>query len=81
MAGYQHLNEFEIGVVIGAREMGHSISEVAMTFGFFHVRPFHECNVNIGNTVKHQIYDIAEAGKDHARTGPTSTDEIIKMPG
>ncbi|GBL84120.1 hypothetical protein AVEN_118539-1 [Araneus ventricosus] len=34
MAGYQDLNDFERGVIIGAREMGHSISEVAMKFGF-----------------------------------------------
>ncbi|GBL84127.1 hypothetical protein AVEN_118545-1 [Araneus ventricosus] len=34
MTGYQDLNEFERGVIVGAREMGHSISEVAMKFGF-----------------------------------------------
>ncbi|GBN72996.1 hypothetical protein AVEN_254669-1 [Araneus ventricosus] len=34
MAGYQDLSEFERGVIVGAREMGHSISEVAMKFGF-----------------------------------------------
>ncbi|GBM56534.1 hypothetical protein AVEN_140602-1 [Araneus ventricosus] len=34
MAGYQDLSDFERGVIIGAREMGHSISEVAMKFGF-----------------------------------------------
>ncbi|GBM91641.1 hypothetical protein AVEN_107749-1 [Araneus ventricosus] len=32
--GYQDLSEFECGVIVGAREMGHSISEVAMKFGF-----------------------------------------------
>ncbi|GBN41510.1 hypothetical protein AVEN_178950-1 [Araneus ventricosus] len=32
MAGYLDLSEFERGV--GAREMGHSISEIAMKFGF-----------------------------------------------
>ncbi|GBM42398.1 hypothetical protein AVEN_130276-1 [Araneus ventricosus] len=31
---YQDLCDFERGVIIGAREMGHSISEVAMKFGF-----------------------------------------------
>ncbi|GFX43163.1 HTH_Tnp_Tc3_2 domain-containing protein [Trichonephila clavipes] len=34
MAGYQDLSEFERGVTVGAREMGHAISEVAMKFGF-----------------------------------------------
>ncbi|GBM30474.1 hypothetical protein AVEN_237699-1 [Araneus ventricosus] len=36
MAGYQDLSDFEHGVIIGAREMGHSISELAMKFGFSH---------------------------------------------
>ncbi|GBM16003.1 hypothetical protein AVEN_108598-1 [Araneus ventricosus] len=36
MAGHQDLSDFERGVIIGAREMGHSISEVAMKFGFSH---------------------------------------------
>ncbi|GFW11768.1 HTH_Tnp_Tc3_2 domain-containing protein [Trichonephila clavipes] len=62
MAGYQNLSEFESGIV-GAREMGHSISEVAMKFGFSRTRPFYECSLNIGNPVKHQIYDISVAGK------------------
>ncbi|GBM29420.1 hypothetical protein AVEN_143904-1 [Araneus ventricosus] len=34
MAGYQDLSDFEHGVLIGAGEMGHSISEVEMKFGF-----------------------------------------------
>ncbi|GBN40735.1 hypothetical protein AVEN_6553-1 [Araneus ventricosus] len=34
MAGYQDLDNFERGVIVGARQMGHSISEVAMKFGF-----------------------------------------------
>lgn len=34
MAGYHDLSDFERGVIVGAREMGHSISEVAMKFGF-----------------------------------------------
>ncbi|GFY32467.1 uncharacterized protein TNCV_3559751 [Trichonephila clavipes] len=34
MAVYQDLREFERGVIISAREMGHSISEVANIFGF-----------------------------------------------
>ncbi|GBN93364.1 hypothetical protein AVEN_515-1 [Araneus ventricosus] len=34
MAGYQDLSDFERGVIIGAREMGRSISEEAMKFGF-----------------------------------------------
>ncbi|GBO27141.1 hypothetical protein AVEN_152737-1 [Araneus ventricosus] len=34
MACIQDLSDFERGVIVGAREMGHSISEVAMKFGF-----------------------------------------------
>ncbi|GBM56611.1 hypothetical protein AVEN_142262-1 [Araneus ventricosus] len=34
MAGYKDLSDFERGVIIGAREMGYSISEAAMKFGF-----------------------------------------------
>ncbi|GBN57863.1 hypothetical protein AVEN_86396-1 [Araneus ventricosus] len=34
MAGYQDLSDFECGVIISEREMGHSIAEVAMKFGF-----------------------------------------------
>ncbi|GBL77639.1 hypothetical protein AVEN_152878-1 [Araneus ventricosus] len=34
MTGYQDLSEFERGVIVGAREMGHSISEVGVKFGF-----------------------------------------------
>ncbi|GBM61728.1 hypothetical protein AVEN_120573-1 [Araneus ventricosus] len=34
MAGYQDLSDFQRGVIVGAREMGHSITEVAMKFGF-----------------------------------------------
>ncbi|GFV70200.1 HTH_Tnp_Tc3_2 domain-containing protein [Trichonephila clavipes] len=34
MADYQDLSQFECGVIVGIREMGHSIFEVAMKFGF-----------------------------------------------
>ncbi|GBN41091.1 hypothetical protein AVEN_242455-1 [Araneus ventricosus] len=34
MAVYQDLSDFERGAIVGAREMEHSISEVAMKFGF-----------------------------------------------
>ena len=34
MAGYQDLSEFERGFIFGAREMEHSITEVAMKSGF-----------------------------------------------
>ncbi|GBM78534.1 hypothetical protein AVEN_244616-1 [Araneus ventricosus] len=36
MACFQDLSDFERGVIVGTREMGHSISEVAMKFGFSH---------------------------------------------
>ncbi|GBO30051.1 hypothetical protein AVEN_40448-1 [Araneus ventricosus] len=59
-AGYQDLSDFEHGVIIGAREMGHSISEVAMKFGFPHTtisRVYREY------PVKHQTSAIGAAGK------------------
>ncbi|GBL90990.1 hypothetical protein AVEN_184386-1 [Araneus ventricosus] len=34
MAGYQDLSDFERSVIVGAREMRHIISEIAMKFGF-----------------------------------------------
>ncbi|GBN04297.1 hypothetical protein AVEN_173690-1 [Araneus ventricosus] len=34
IAGYQDLSDFERGVIVGAREMGHIISEETMKFGF-----------------------------------------------
>ncbi|GBL75843.1 hypothetical protein AVEN_146459-1 [Araneus ventricosus] len=75
MAGYQDLSEFERGVIVGAREMGHSISEVAMKFGFSRT------------TISRVYREYRESGKtsnlrhrcgrkkDHAGTGPTTTDE------
>ncbi|GBM61947.1 hypothetical protein AVEN_60807-1 [Araneus ventricosus] len=49
MACFQDLSDFERGVSIGAREMGHSISEVAMKFGFSRTtisRVYHEYTVS-----------------------------------
>ncbi|GBO41038.1 hypothetical protein AVEN_186465-1 [Araneus ventricosus] len=49
MAGYQDLSNFERGLIVGAREMGHSISEVAMKFGYSHTtlsRLYHEYRVS-----------------------------------
>ncbi|GFV74162.1 HTH_Tnp_Tc3_2 domain-containing protein [Trichonephila clavipes] len=34
MAGYLDLSQFKRGVIVGVREMGHSVSEVEMKFGF-----------------------------------------------
>ncbi|GFV30074.1 uncharacterized protein TNCV_2162271 [Trichonephila clavipes] len=36
MAGYQDVSEFERSVIVGAREVGDSFSDVAMKFGFSH---------------------------------------------
>ncbi|GBM16341.1 hypothetical protein AVEN_28305-1 [Araneus ventricosus] len=54
MAGYQDLSNFERGLIVGAREMRHSISEVAMKFGYSHTtisRVYHEYRVS-GKTSK-----------------------------
>ncbi|GBM28062.1 hypothetical protein AVEN_27449-1 [Araneus ventricosus] len=48
-AGYQDLSNFERGLIVGAREMGHIISEVAMKFGYSHTtisRVYHEYRVS-----------------------------------
>ena len=37
VTGYHDLSEFELGVIVSTREIGHSISEVAMGWGFFHM--------------------------------------------
>ncbi|GFX39628.1 hypothetical protein TNCV_2103721 [Trichonephila clavipes] len=39
-----------------------------MKFGFSRP-PFHECTMNVENPVKHQIYDIATAGKRSCKNG------------
>ena len=62
MTGYDDLSEFERDVTVGAREMGHSMSEVAMHKGFSRTT-ISRVHVNIGNLVKHRISDIAAAGK------------------
>ena len=68
MGCYHDLNEFERGVVVGTREMRHSISEIARRW-WCSRRPFHECAVNIGNPVKHQIFKIAAVGKRSSKNG------------
>ena len=60
IAGCHDLSEFECGVIAGTREVGHSISEVAMRWVFSRTTI---SQVNIGNPVQHQIPDITAAGK------------------
>ncbi|GBM93700.1 hypothetical protein AVEN_74418-1 [Araneus ventricosus] len=48
MACFQDLSDSERGVIVGAREMGRSISEVSMKFGYSHTtisRVYHEYRV------------------------------------
>ncbi|GBM39304.1 hypothetical protein AVEN_171383-1 [Araneus ventricosus] len=73
MAGYQDLSGFERGVIIGAREMGHSISEVEMKFGFSRTT-ISQVYREYGYPVKHQISAIGAAGKDLERTRPLTSD-------
>ncbi|GFW93465.1 uncharacterized protein TNCV_46681 [Trichonephila clavipes] len=79
VAGYRDLSEFERGVIADSREMGHSISEVAMKFGF-------SCTIisrvyceNIGNPVKHQIFDIAATGKRTCKNGTNDERESLSV--
>ncbi|GBO33081.1 hypothetical protein AVEN_20051-1 [Araneus ventricosus] len=78
MAGYQDLSDFERGVIVGAREMGHRISEVAMKFGFLRKtisRVYREYRVT-GKTsnFRHRC----GRKKDLKRTGPLTSDSILK---
>lgn len=62
MRGYQHLNDFELGVIVKVRQKEYSISKVAMKSGFLGTRisqVYREYPV----PVKHQISDIRAAGK------------------
>ncbi|GFV30099.1 HTH_Tnp_Tc3_2 domain-containing protein [Trichonephila clavipes] len=77
MAGYQDLSEFGRGVIIGAREMGHDISG-SDKICIFHIRPFHKCTANIGNPIKHQICNIAAAGKNMQEQDQRRLTRIIK---
>lgn len=71
MAVYHDFNNFEYGVIVGARGMGHSISEVMMQFGF--TQSFHECTVNIRYPIKHQMSDSDATRKDLERTRASTT--------
>ncbi|GBN94237.1 hypothetical protein AVEN_226812-1 [Araneus ventricosus] len=58
MTGYQDLSDFERGVIVRKREMGHSISEVAMEFVFLCTaisRVYHEYQVS-GRTSNLQLW-------------------------
>ncbi|GBM74702.1 hypothetical protein AVEN_274839-1 [Araneus ventricosus] len=58
MTGYQDLSEFERGVIVGKREMGHSISAVAMKFVCLRTtisRVCHEYQVS-GKTSNRQLW-------------------------
>ncbi|GFW38805.1 hypothetical protein TNCV_3881721 [Trichonephila clavipes] len=48
---------------VGVRDMGHSISEIAMKFGFSRTTTSRVNREYIGNPVKYQVSDIAAAGK------------------
>ncbi|GBM98152.1 hypothetical protein AVEN_167423-1 [Araneus ventricosus] len=74
MAGYQDLSDFELGVIVGAREMGHSIPEVAMKFGFSRTtisRVYREYRVS-GKT-SNFLHGWGPE-KDLERTGPLTSD-------
>ncbi|GBO22628.1 hypothetical protein AVEN_77608-1 [Araneus ventricosus] len=74
MAGFQDISDFERGVIVGAREVGHSISEVAMKFGFLSTtisRVYREYPVS-GKTsnFRHQC----GRKKDLEKTRPSTSD-------
>ncbi|GBM79080.1 hypothetical protein AVEN_183143-1 [Araneus ventricosus] len=69
MACFQDLSDFERGVTVGGREMGHSISEVAMKFGFSRTsisRVYREYRVS-GKTLN--VRHRCDPKKDLEKTG------------
>ncbi|GFW38698.1 HTH_Tnp_Tc3_2 domain-containing protein [Trichonephila clavipes] len=64
MASYQDLSEFERGVIVCPREIGHSISEVAMKFGFSRTtisrvyREYQESDFNAGPPINVTVRTI-----------------------
>ncbi|GFV43906.1 transposable element Tcb2 transposase [Trichonephila clavipes] len=61
MAGYEDLSEFEHGVIVSARELGHSISKVAMKFGFSRTtisRVYHEYRESAGSSTSVTLRNI-----------------------
>ncbi|GBM11596.1 hypothetical protein AVEN_180146-1 [Araneus ventricosus] len=79
MACFQDLSDFEHGVIVGAREMGHSISEVAMKFGFSSTtisRVYREYRVP-GKTSKFRYW--CGRKKDLEKNGPLTSDANPKM--
>ncbi|GBM58545.1 hypothetical protein AVEN_268617-1 [Araneus ventricosus] len=74
MACFQDLSDFERGVIVGAREMGHSISEVAMKFGFSRTtisRVYREYRVS-GKTSN--FHHRCGRRKGLGKTGPLTSD-------
>ncbi|GBM70602.1 hypothetical protein AVEN_5975-1 [Araneus ventricosus] len=74
MVCFQDLSDFEHGVIAGAREMGHSFSEIAMKFGFSPTtisRVYREYRVS-GKTsnFRHRCGQK----KDLEKTGPLTSD-------
>ncbi|GBO22689.1 hypothetical protein AVEN_199238-1 [Araneus ventricosus] len=73
MAGYQDLTDFERGVIISAREMGHSFTEVAMKFGFSRTtisRVYREYRVS----GKSSNFLMCGLEKDLKETGPLTSE-------
>ncbi|GBM05809.1 hypothetical protein AVEN_281-1 [Araneus ventricosus] len=73
VSGYQDLSDFERGVIIRARDMGHSISEVAMKFGFSRTtisRMYREYRVS-GKTSN--FCHLCGRKNDLERTGPLTS--------
>ncbi|GFX81536.1 HTH_Tnp_Tc3_2 domain-containing protein [Trichonephila clavipes] len=68
MAGYQDVSEFERGVIVDAREMGHSISEVAMKFGFSR------------STISRVYCEYGESGKTSNLRHRCSRKKILQEP-
>ncbi|GBM32417.1 hypothetical protein AVEN_239807-1 [Araneus ventricosus] len=77
MAGYQDLSDFERGVRFGAREMGQSISEVAMKFGFSRTTISQVCREYRVSGKTSNFRHRCGRKKDLEKTGPLT--RILKL--
>ncbi|GBN00297.1 hypothetical protein AVEN_171890-1 [Araneus ventricosus] len=74
LACFQDLSDFERGVIVGARDMGHSIAEVAMKFGFSRTtisRVYREYRIS---GKKSNFRQRCGRKKDLEKTGPLTSD-------
>ncbi|GBO20086.1 hypothetical protein AVEN_163355-1 [Araneus ventricosus] len=82
MASFQDLSDFERGVIVGAREIGHRISEVAMKFGFSRTtisRVYREYRVSVMGIIEDIRDALLHAVEKRSPPPLTSTDLLTAL--